>query len=188
MSNVTRSATRTIPAGPPRNGLIPKSVCFTANAATARSVSCPISTRTSTDSSRVWPTIVSSASMRYSPSDGVMRFDASVISGYWSTLRMSVRIASVTLRISCVRRREDLQAVGADHDLDAGQRRRTGEIHDPAGESPGADQMLVAGEAEQPGLASLNVQPAGGREAVDDRVAGGGLAHRGGGEYGERCE
>src|SRR3989441_622322 len=73
MSNVTRSATRTVPAGPPRNGRIPKSVCFTANEAQARSVSDPIATRTSTGTSRVCPTSVSSATMRNPLSAGATR-------------------------------------------------------------------------------------------------------------------
>src|SRR5207247_10413856 len=41
MMNVTRSATRTVPPGPPRYGRIPKSVCFTVNVVVARTVSGP---------------------------------------------------------------------------------------------------------------------------------------------------
>ena len=45
----------------------------------------------------------------------------------------------------------------------------------PAGNSVGANQMAVAGEAEQSGLAGLDVEAALGDEAGDDRVGLSGL-------------
>src|SRR5205814_245279 len=82
------------------NGLIPKSVCFTANVAQARSVSDPIATRTSTGTSRVCPTSVTSATRRNPLSAGATVFEVNEMVGYCSTLRVSVRIASVPLRTS----------------------------------------------------------------------------------------
>src|SRR2546429_1381592 len=54
-SNVTRSATFTLPPGPPRNGRMPKSVCLTANLPAARTASAPMSTLTSTGTARAPP-------------------------------------------------------------------------------------------------------------------------------------
>src|SRR4029077_10747807 len=53
ITNVTRSATRTVPPGPPRYGRIPKSVCLAVNVAFARRVSGPMRTCTTSGTSRV---------------------------------------------------------------------------------------------------------------------------------------
>ena len=102
MLKVTRSATFTVPAGPPLKGLMPKSVCLIANVASARNVSTPGSTLTSIGTSRVWPTSVSAPMMWNPCAVGLTSFETSRISWYWSMRRVSVRMASVTLRISAV--------------------------------------------------------------------------------------
>src|SRR5437879_1292726 len=101
-SNVTRSATLTLPPSPPRKGRMPKSVCLTDNVPAARSVSARISTFRSTGTSRAAPCIVTSSSMWNPESVGATLRDANVISGKRSTWSTSVRMAAVTLRISSV--------------------------------------------------------------------------------------
>src|SRR2546422_833801 len=80
-SNVTRSATLTLPPGPPRNGRMPKPVCLTENLPAARTVSAPTSTFTSTGTVRAAPCIVTSSSMWNPESVGTRLRDMNVISG-----------------------------------------------------------------------------------------------------------
>src|SRR5690349_19241315 len=100
--NFTRSATLTVPPGPARTGVIPKSVCLTENSPSARSVSPSIRTLAFTGTFRVWPTIVSSPSRRKSVPDTPATVARKRISGNSATLSTCVRMVSVTLRISAV--------------------------------------------------------------------------------------
>src|SRR5439155_1506222 len=68
----------------------------------ARTVSAPISTFTSTSTTRAAPCMVISSSMWNPESIGTALSDANVISGNLSTWSTSVRMAAVTLRISSV--------------------------------------------------------------------------------------
>jgi hypothetical protein len=100
--NVTRSATLTVPAGPPLKGLIPKSVCLTLNVPMALTVSGPTVTSAVTGKVRVVPSMVSSSCSGTFPVLARTESAAKVIVGYLSTCSTSVRMASVTLRISAV--------------------------------------------------------------------------------------
>src|SRR2546425_9711744 len=72
--------------------------------------------------------------------------------------------------LSCVGRREDLETVRGYDDLHTRLGGRVRVVNDTSRDPTGADQMRVAGEAEQPGLARLHFKPAGGGQHVDHGV------------------
>ena len=100
--NVTRSATLTVPAGPPLYGLIPKSVCLAVKLPVALMLSEPTVTSAVTGTFRVTPAIVTASCSSIFPLFALSESAAKVISGYLSTCRTSSRMASVTWRISAV--------------------------------------------------------------------------------------
>ena len=78
---MTRSATFTAPPGPPRNGVIPKSVCLTEKVDTASRVSPVIRVTTSSGTVRVRPTSVMAPTTWKPPSFRCTSCETSRITG-----------------------------------------------------------------------------------------------------------
>ena len=74
-----------------------------------------------------------------------------------------------------IRRREDLETISRDQQIDVGSRERLRAVDDSPRERPRADPVLVAGEAQEAGVAGFHVHAAGGRQPVDHGIRSRGL-------------